>query len=244
MHHLCQVLLCAWCSGYALIINQSPPTYILQSHCFQRSFWMTKPGFPLQTNMLQPYPGQYLSGKRSIENICFCYNIWSYVLFPHEDNKGIPTTGWTELGEWLKTNLALWLLGGTCCEGPLLLNQKTFSCMYVQAAVDLYNYLRATESNVYYHPGFIDGENESGNQVDWSWRQDQQRNFGLQNICQAGSNWHVLSFCTVYPWLSLLNLSIFLQALPTSCRDMGPIYISCSPSGELSWKYDYTHWTS
>ena len=60
--------------------------------------------------------------------------------------------------------------------------------LYVQAAVALHNYLRTTESSVYCPPGFIDGEDGSGNHIDGGWRQDEEGNSGLQDISQAGSN--------------------------------------------------------
>ena len=78
---------------------------------------------------------------------------------------------------------------------PILAQPENIQ-LYVQAAVALHNYLRTTESNVYCPPGFIDGEDGSGNQVDGAWRQDQEGNTGLQDIGQAGSNRHVLSFCS------------------------------------------------
>lgn len=60
--------------------------------------------------------------------------------------------------------------------------------LYVQAAVALHNFLRTTESNVYCPPGFVDGEDGSGNPIDGTWRQDEETNSGMLSISQTSSN--------------------------------------------------------
>ena len=68
--------------------------------------------------------------------------------------------------------------------------------LYVQAAVALHNFLRTTESGVYCPPGFIDGEDGSGNLIDGGWRQDEETNSGMKSISQAGSNMCV-AYCII-----------------------------------------------
>ena len=42
--------------------------------------------------------------------------------------------------------------------------------MFTKATIALHNDLRTTESNVYCPPGFIDGEDGSGNYIPGGWR--------------------------------------------------------------------------
>ena len=60
--------------------------------------------------------------------------------------------------------------------------------LYIQAAVALHNYLRTTESSVYCPPGFVDGEDGTGNTIDGGWRQDNDANTGMKRISQTSSN--------------------------------------------------------
>lgn len=58
---------------------------------------------------------------------------------------------------------------------------------YTKAAVVLHNYLRTHESSVYCPPGFVDGEDGSGNVVQGSWR-DADEPSGFAAMSHTGSN--------------------------------------------------------
>lgn len=70
---------------------------------------------------------------------------------------------------------------------PIIAELKR-AVLYTQATVALHNYLRTTESTVYYPPGFIDGEDGSGNRIDGGWRGDEDSNTGMQSVSHTGSN--------------------------------------------------------
>ena len=60
--------------------------------------------------------------------------------------------------------------------------------LYTQAAIALHNYLRTTESSVYCPPGYVDGEDGTGNRTDGGWRDDEDPCGGLTPLTQTGSN--------------------------------------------------------
>ena len=52
--------------------------------------------------------------------------------------------------------------------------------LFTKATIALHNYLRTTESNVYWPPGFIDGEDGSGNYIPGGWRaEDGEKGFEI-----------------------------------------------------------------
>ena len=59
---------------------------------------------------------------------------------------------------------------------------------YLEAAIALHNYLRTTESTTYCLPGFVDGEDGVGNQINGIWRNDEDACTGLASLHQAGGN--------------------------------------------------------
>ena len=56
-----------------------------------------------------------------------------------------------------------------------------------KAAIALHIYLRTTESSQYTPPGFVDGEDDAGNIVEGSWREEEEPT-GLQPLSHVGSN--------------------------------------------------------
>ena len=120
--------------------------------------------FPLKENMLRPYPGKNLSEDKAIFN----YRL-SRARRIIENSFGILAARWR-------------LFRRPIISDP----SKVIS--YAKAAIALHNYLRTTESTVYCPPGFIDGEDGSGNIVDGSWRQDDDPSSGLEPLTSVGSN--------------------------------------------------------
>ena len=60
--------------------------------------------------------------------------------------------------------------------------------IYSKAAIALHNYLRTEESSVYCPPGFVDGEDGSGNVIDGAWRRDEVPVTGLESLRHVGGN--------------------------------------------------------
>lgn len=58
---------------------------------------------------------------------------------------------------------------------------------FTKAAIALHNYLRTEESAVYCPPGFVDGEDGSGNLIPGLWR-DGEDPSGLVRIGRVSSN--------------------------------------------------------
>ena len=86
----------------------------------------------------------------------------------------------------------------------------------------LHNFLRTCESSVYCPPGFTDAEDNDGNVIGGTWRQDPSPQ-GLQGIHSTGSNNHSLNAARV--------------------RDTFKDYF-CSPHGEVSLQYQYVRRTN
>ena len=59
--------------------------------------------------------------------------------------------------------------------------------LYTKAAIALHNYLRTDEASMYCPPGFVDGEDGSGNVIAGSWREEGVA-CGLQPIGSVGGN--------------------------------------------------------
>ena len=133
---------------------------------------------PLKQNMLRPYPGKNLSEDKAIFN----YRL-SRAHRIIENSFGILAARWR-------------LFRRPIVSDP----NKVIS--YAKAAIALHNYLRTTESAVYCPPGFIDGEDGSGNIVDGSWMQDDDPSSGLEPLTSVGSNrsvhiWQMLAVCPI-----------------------------------------------
>ena len=69
-----------------------------------------------------------------------------------------------------------------------IIAQQGRAITYTKTALVLHNYLRTTESNVYCPPGYIDGEDGSGNRIDGGWRRDEDTITGMESLLQTGSN--------------------------------------------------------
>ena len=104
--------------------------------------------------------------------------------------------------------MVFWLQGCVCLEDYIIASPQRVK-LYVQAAVSLHNFLRTTESGVYCPPGFINGEDGSGNLIDGGWRQDEETNSGMKSISQAGSNYV----------LHIVYIAFLTQALSVSSPD-------------------------
>lgn len=154
--------------------------------------------FPLKENMLRPYPGKNLSEDKAIFN----YRL-SRARRIIENSFGILAARWR-------------LFRRPIISDP----SKVIS--YAKAAIALHNYLRTTESTVYCPPGFIDGEDGSGNIVDGSWRQDDDPSSGLEPLTSVGSNRHSRSAADM--------------------RDMYKAFFN-SPVGEVAWQYNHVRRT-
>ena len=59
---------------------------------------------------------------------------------------------------------------------------------FSKAAICLHNFLRTSESAVYCPPGYVDGEDGSGNVVLGHWRNDQEESSGMHPVSRTGSN--------------------------------------------------------
>ena len=59
---------------------------------------------------------------------------------------------------------------------------------YSKAAIALHNYLRTTESGLYCPPGYIDGEDGSGNIIEGRWKRDDEACTSMQPVARTGSN--------------------------------------------------------
>ena len=57
-----------------------------------------------------------------------------------------------------------------------------------RAKLSLHNYLCTMESAIYCPPGFVDGEDGSGNDIGGGWRSDSDPSTALQGIAQTSSN--------------------------------------------------------
>ena len=148
--------------------------------------------FPLKENMLRPYPGKNLSEDKAIFN----YRL-SRARRIIENSIGILAARWR-------------LFRRPIISDP----NKVIS--YAKAAIALHNYLRTTESAVYCPPGFIDGEDGSGNIVDGSWRQDNDPSSGLEPLTSVGSNRSVRQQLTSQDLLSV-SLYVGTQDLLLTC---------------------------
>ena len=68
-----------------------------------------------------------------------------------------------------------------------ILAQPQNAISYTKAAIVLHNYLRTHNSPVYCPPGFVDGEDGSGNVVQGSWRDSDQPS-GIEAVSHTGGN--------------------------------------------------------
>ena len=133
--------------------------------------------------MLRPYPGRKLSGT-------------SFSIYKHKlDDKAIFNYPLSRARRVIENSFGILAARWRVLRRPIIANPDKVR-LYVQAAVALHNYLRTTESSVYCPPGYTDGEDGSGNEIDGRWRQEEDTTLGMQQIGQTGSNRFVRA-CTV-----------------------------------------------
>ena len=120
--------------------------------------------FPLKTGMMQPYPGKNLQADRAVFN----YRL-SRARRVIENSFGILAARWRIFRR------------------PIIADPANV-VLYTKAAIALHNYLCTRESQVYCPPGFVDGEDGTGNVVRGSWRDDEDGAHGLEPLRQAGGN--------------------------------------------------------
>ena len=101
--------------------------------------------FPLKENTLQPYPGRNSDESLSIFN----YHL-SRARRIIENSFGILAAKW-RIFRW-----------------PIIANPDNV-VLYTKAAIALHNFLRTTESSIYYPVGFIDAEDGTGNVINGAW---------------------------------------------------------------------------
>ena len=113
--------------------------------------------------MMRPYPGKNLPESESV------YNYWlSRGKRIIENSFGILAARWRIFRR------------------PILVHPDNV-VLFTKANIALHNYHRTTESNVYCTPGFIIGEDGSGNYIPGGWRaEDGEREF--ENLGQVGGN--------------------------------------------------------
>ena len=105
---------------------------------------------------------------------------------------------------------------------------------YSKAAIALHNYLRTTESSAYCPPGFVDGEDGTGNVICGTWRTDQDPCSGLEPLQHAGSNRFVHTvLLIIHVYYHVLNRYSRSAAL---VRDSYRDYFNSSV-GDVSWQY-------
>ena len=121
--------------------------------------------FPFKENMMRPYPGKNLDEPECIYN----YRL-SRARRIIENSCGILAARWRIFRK------------------PIIADPNKV-VLYTKAAIALHNYLRTTESSVYCPPGFVDGEDGSGNVIVGTWRAECDNTAGgLEPLGQVGGN--------------------------------------------------------
>ena len=69
---------------------------------------------------------------------------------------------------------------------PIIANPDN-AVAFSKAAIMLHNYLRTHVSSIYCPPGFVDGEDSSGNVVVRTWREEEPAT-GIKRTSSTGSN--------------------------------------------------------
>ena len=71
-------------------------------------------------------------------------------------------------------------------QGPII--AKPENVLYSKAAIALHNFLCTTEPGLYCPPGYVDGEDGSGNVIESRWRNDNETCTSMQPVAWTGSN--------------------------------------------------------
>ena len=185
--------------------------------------------------MLRPYPGRNLPGTDTLNLLKLITRV-SYFL---SDDRSIFNYRLSRARRVIENSFGILAARWRLFRRPINALPERVR-LYVQTAVALHNFLRTTESSVYCPPGFIDGEDGSGNPIDGGWRQDGETNSGMQSISQAGSN-----RCVVYCQCIQLLFPFLCRYSRTAAqiRDTYKDYF-CSASGQVAWQYNHIHRTS
>lgn len=120
--------------------------------------------FPLQVNMLRPYPGRNLDEPKAIFN----YRL-SRARRIIENSFGILAARWRIFRR------------------PMIA-KPDHVVLFTKAAIALHNFLRTNESSVYCPPGFTDGEDGAGNVLEGEWRREADSCTGIERIGHVGGN--------------------------------------------------------
>lgn len=114
--------------------------------------------------------------------------------------------------------------------------------MFAKAAIALHNYLRTTESSLYFPPGFVDGEDGAGNTVEGSWREEEEPT-GLIPLSHIGSNRFEIDHITFKHYLCMSLFNPRHSRLAVEIRDAFKTYFN-SDEGRVYWQYDHVTRTS
>ena len=120
--------------------------------------------FPLKTYMMRPYPGHHLNESKAIYN----YRL-SRARRVIENAFGILAARWRIFRR------------------PIIAHPDHV-ILFTQAAIALHNYLRTTESSIYTPPGFVDGEDGTGNAFNGNWRENDGSGASMQSVRCTSSN--------------------------------------------------------
>ena len=104
--------------------------------------------------------------------------------------------------------------------------------VYSQAAIALQNYLQTTKSSVYCPPGFVDGEDGTGNVIDGSWWDNEDP------CCLGTLPTQVICF---YKLTTYSNFRYSQSA--ADVRDLYKHYYN-SPAGEVCWQRSHVQQTN
>ena len=142
--------------------------------------------FPLRTYLLRPYPGRNLEEQKAIFNYrlsrarrivdnSFGILAARFVLVPLYF-----VNDWCS--NWVFRFFSRWRL----FRRPIIAEPDNV-VKFTKATIVLHNFLRTEESALYCPPGFVDGEDGSGNVIPGSWR-DGEDTSGLSRVGRISSN--------------------------------------------------------
>ena len=116
--------------------------------------------------MMRPYPGHHLDESKAMNLNLNNYRL-SWACRVIENAFGILAARW-------------------CIFCRPIIAHPDHVILFTQAAIALHNYLRTTESSIYTPPGFVDGEDGTGN---GNWRENDGSGASMQSVrCTSSSN--------------------------------------------------------
>lgn len=127
---------------------------------------------------------------------------------------------------------------------PIIADPKNV-VLFTKAAIALHNYLRTEESGIYCPPGFVDGEDGSGNIISGSWR-DEEPSTGLQPVGAVGGNRYAANKHPVYTCTCIFRDDVYTHSRYTrsagDVRDQFADYFT-SRAGGVNWQYAHVRRT-